>query len=60
MCMYCEEECELGTDYDWHGDVSPFIRNNELYVYRNNSFGYESKVCEICFCPMCGKRLGDD
>lgn len=57
MCKYCENEHELGTDYDWHGDITPFVRKNELWIFRHNSYGYESKVCEISFCPMCGKKL---
>ena len=60
MCSYCEEEEDIGTDYDWHGDVTIFIREKSLYIYRNNSYGYENPLGIILYCPMCGRRLGDD
>jgi len=60
MCDVCENETDLCYDRDWHGDVSIFIRGNKLFIYRSNSYGYENELDEINYCPMCGRRLGDD
>ncbi len=57
MCMYCEEQKELYREN--------LVGNSFLKIGRN-SLRYDTYCgrcdfeIEIFWCPMCGKRLGDD
>lgn len=56
-CGCHREHGELGTVYDWHGDVTVIIEKDELLININNS--YDQFVCKIYHCPFCGRKLGE-
>ena len=56
MCKYCEGESELITNLN--KDVFD-IQVLDGFLYTWCSCG-RHQVTEISYCPMCGKRLGDE
>ena len=59
MCMYCEtwedNACFTKSERkDWCSSIQ--IRHNKMVVRQNNREDW----FKISYCPMCGKRLGDD
>lgn len=59
-CEYCHEDLE--------GYVKPLEKNCHAYLDTRCvnapklivGFGRAIRVCNIKFCPMCGRRLGED
>ena len=56
MCKYCEGESELITNLN--KEVFD-IQVLDGFLYTWCSCG-RHQVTEISYCPMCGKRLGDE
>lgn len=62
MCEYCEEVSSL-----IHGDIagadgvfSLYVSGNFIEVYTTVNCVGKYYLCEINFCPMCGRKLSDD
>ena len=57
MCEFCEEEIYLLN----YKDCTLEIQDNELYIrtYKNN-VAQRIFSTEINYCPMCGRKLGED
>ena len=57
MCEFCEEEIYLLN----YKDCTLEIQDNELYIrtYKNN-VAQRIFSTEINYCPICGRKLGED
>ena len=67
MCKYCEKEKPLhrhNPEYmsfrEYYSEIG--CTNGKYYIY--NSIKTDERKCgfefDINYCPMCGRRLGDD
>ena len=55
MCKFCEEEVYLLND----NSMSITIEE-DILILRVYSIKMFSRNLQINYCPMCGKKLGDD
>lgn len=66
-CPYCHDpflDISGLTDYeiDWKQEAFCSVDENMHIIYGSfgNGYGGESKITLINYCPMCGRKLGED
>jgi hypothetical protein len=53
MCKYCEKN-KLITSSNWNG-------YGEISIDKNgNLYGKDDEIFKINYCPICGRKLGDE
>lgn len=66
MCKYCEKDKRKKRDRIINTPIVSLriIRNNGFNALAIKSYNYEKQIVDnykiINYCPMCGRKLGDD
>lgn len=66
MCRYCEKDGRKKRDYIINSPVISLkiIKKNNFNALELKSYNHEKQVVNnykiISYCPMCGRKLGDD
>lgn len=60
MCKYCEKGKSMCDDNKKDLGIEFHSGTAKLVAYGLDEFGWDISVsCDINYCPMCGRRLGD-
>lgn len=66
MCKCCEEieflkEQEKNRNSKFYSKITVYgWRDRKRRIIKNAYFSYTSRAFELNYCPMCGRKLGDD